>query len=119
MDPPSRKDARRIPLGVRQIYERRRPYHYGLLHRRISAMKEPKIQIHYDKEGDYLEITIGDHTPAVYVNSGVDLFKRVDRKSKKVVGYAVFNALKNTDAFRDLELPVPLTTLPKRSLERD
>ncbi len=53
-----------------------------------------KMFIHYDSEGDFLEIRIGIPTQAYYKDLGNDIFERRDEKTKKVKGYAFFNVQK-------------------------
>ena len=50
--------------------------------------------VHYNTEGDFLEIRFGKPTESYYEDIGDDIFKRIDEKTKKVRGYAFFNVKK-------------------------
>ena len=56
-------------------------------------MKE-KMFVHYNTEGDFLEIRFGKPTESYYEDIGDDIFKRIDEKTKKVRSYAFFNVKK-------------------------
>ncbi|HLC31392.1 MAG TPA: hypothetical protein VJK51_01885 [Candidatus Nanoarchaeia archaeon] len=66
------------------------------------------MHIYYDKEGDYLEIRFGEPTESTYEKIGSDTFVRVDRKTKEVKGYAVYNVRKGSGASIDIEIPIDL-----------
>ena len=53
-----------------------------------------KMYIHYDKEGDYLEVRFGPPSESYYEEMEEDTFERIDEKTGKVVGYAFFNVQK-------------------------
>jgi len=74
-------------------------------------MKNPTIQLYYDREGDYLELTFGEPTPAIFVKSAADTFARVDRETGDTVGYAVFNVMKGGEGFKIVELPIPASSI--------
>ena len=40
-----------------------------------------QLHLHYDEEGDLLEIRIGEPTPTSMKNLGNDLFERIEEKS--------------------------------------
>ena len=69
-------------------------------------MKE-KMFVHYDAEGDFLEIRFGKPTESYYEDTGDDIFKRIDEKTKKVRGYAFFNIKKRQEQQpKDIEIPL-------------
>jgi len=69
-------------------------------------MKE-KMFVHYDAEGDFLEIRFGKPTESYYEDIGDDIFKRIDEKTKKVRGYAFFNVKKRQEQQpKDIEIPL-------------
>ena len=69
-------------------------------------MKE-KMFVHYDAEGDFLEIRFGKPTESYYEDIGDDIFKRIDEKNKKVRGYAFFNVKKRQEQQpKDIEIPL-------------
>lgn len=69
-----------------------------------------KMSIHYDPEGDYLEVRFGKPSPAFFENRGDDIFIRKDRKTNEVKGYAIFNVKKRALAkqHQDIEVELPL-----------
>jgi hypothetical protein len=62
-----------------------------------------KLHIHWDAEGDFLEIRVGEATPAYYEEIGNDVFCRRDKKTSKITGYALFNVQKQQSA-KDVEV---------------
>ena len=67
--------------------------------------------IHYDPEGDFLEIRFGKPTPSHYEDLGDDTFQRIDEKSCEVKGYAFFNVQKRKNKqLKDLEVEIPLVS---------
>ncbi len=68
----------------------------------------PKMNIHYDPEGDFLEVRFGEPTPSHYEGIGDDIFERRDEKTGKVTGYAFFNVQKRKEKqFNDIEVELP------------
>lgn len=67
-----------------------------------------KMHIYYDKEGDYLEIRFGEPTESTYEKIGPDTFVRIDRNTKEVKGYAVYNVQKSSDTSIDIQIPAKL-----------
>ncbi len=72
-------------------------------------MKE-KFMIHYDEEGDLLELRIGEATDAYYEDIGDDIFERIDKKTGEVRGLAIFNFKKRNEnqTTVDVELPIKI-----------
>ncbi len=64
------------------------------------------MNIYYDEEGDFLEITIGDISNCSFDNLGKGIFKIVDKNTKEVKGIAVhsFKARTKSESIK-LELP--------------
>ena len=63
--------------------------------------------VHYNTEGDFLEIRFGKPTESYYEDIGDDIFKRIDEKTKKVRGYAFFNVKKRQEQQpKDIEIPL-------------
>jgi len=50
--------------------------------------------IHWDAEGDFLEVRFGKPTPSYYEDNGDDVFERRDEETGEVRGYAFFNFMK-------------------------
>jgi hypothetical protein len=71
-----------------------------------------KMFIHYDPEGDFLEVRFGKPTPAYYENLGNDTFERRDESTDAVRGYAFFNVSKRTKKLRDIEVELPAALAP-------
>lgn len=69
-----------------------------------------KMIIHWDAEGDFLEVRFGKPTPSYYEDKGEDIFERRDEKTGKVKGYAFFNFLqKKKSVPQDIEIDLPIT----------
>jgi len=66
--------------------------------------------IHYDEEGDLLELRMGEPTDAYYKDLGDDVFERIDSKTGELKGLAIFNFKRRNEkqASIDLELPVKI-----------
>lgn len=67
-----------------------------------------KMHIHYDKEGDFLEIRAGKPVKGYFNDLGNDLFERVNEKTGKVIGIAVFNFRKRANKPKGIEVATPL-----------
>ena len=52
---------------------------------------KPQMHIYYDKESDYLEIRFGAPTESHYKKIGTDTYVRIDEKTGKIRGYAIYN----------------------------
>ncbi|MEK6947618.1 MAG: hypothetical protein AABX19_00085 [Nanoarchaeota archaeon] len=68
-------------------------------------MKTKKLTLHYDEEGDYLEVTIGKIRKGYFKKVKNDYFERIDEKTGNVVGYTIFNFTKKKE-FNEIELPI-------------
>jgi len=67
-----------------------------------------KLHIYYDEEGDFLELRAGKLTPSVYNDIGNDIFQRIDEKTKKVKGFAIFNFKKRTEKLKSIDVLLPI-----------
>ncbi len=65
------------------------------------------MKIYYDTESDYLEIVFGESTECDYVKIGPDAYKRVDVKTGKVKGYAIFNVKKSDSPLKAINIELP------------
>ena len=63
------------------------------------------MHLHYDDEADYLEIRVGKPKEGYFNEVGNDLFERIDEKTGKVIGLAIFNFKKRTKKDIDFSLP--------------
>jgi uncharacterized protein YuzE len=64
------------------------------------------MHIYYDPEGDYLEIRFGESTESYYEKIGQDTFVRIDERTGKKVGYAIFNVRKIND-LKSIDVEIP------------
>jgi len=69
------------------------------------------MRIHYDEEADFLEINIAKPTKGFFKDIGNDVFERIDEKTNKVVGVAIFNFKKGAST-KDVELNLPFNVEP-------
>ena len=67
-----------------------------------------KLHIYYDEEGDFLELRIGKPTLSVYNDIGNDIFQRIDEKTRKVKGFAIFNFKKRTEKLKNIDVSLPI-----------
>lgn len=72
-------------------------------------MKE-KINIYYDKGGDFLELIIGSPRKSHFESLGNDIFRRRNEKTNKISGFIIFNFKKQIESRKEtrVELPVEL-----------
>ena len=68
---------------------------------------EDKMNIYYDEEGDFLEITTGNIDNCYFDNFGNGIFKIVDKSTKEVKGFAIFSFKKRTKNLEDLKISLP------------
>ncbi len=71
-----------------------------------------KMNIYYDDEGDLLEIQIGEPTPSYYEEISDGVFERIDEKTNKVKGFAVFSFRKRITEKKDINVPLPVRVHP-------
>jgi uncharacterized protein YuzE len=64
------------------------------------------MNIYYDAESDYLEIRFGEVTESHYEKIAADIFARVDKKTREIVGYAIYN-LKKNKSLKKLQIDIP------------
>jgi len=55
------------------------------------------MEMYYDKEGDFLEIVLGSQRKGRMKNVGKGIFHRIDEKTGKVVGVAIFSFRKRVE----------------------
>jgi len=68
---------------------------------------ENKMNIYYDEEGDYLEITSGDISNCYFDNIGNGIFRIVDKKTDEVMGIAIFSFKIRTKSLEEIKLSLP------------
>ena len=49
------------------------------------------LKIHYDEEGDFLEVRLDKSVKGFFIDKGNDIFERVDEKTNEIIGVAIFN----------------------------
>lgn len=70
-----------------------------------------KMFIHYDPEGDFLEVRFGKVVQSYYEDMGDDIFERRDEKTNKIIGYAFFNVQKRKQKqSKDIEVELPIVS---------
>ena len=69
---------------------------------------ESGMNIYYDEEGDFLEITMGDIPNCYFNNIGNGIFEITDKSNKKIKGIAIFSFKKRTKNLEGLKLSLPL-----------
>jgi len=67
-----------------------------------------KTYVHYDEEGDFLEVRMGKPTASYLKDIGNDLFERIDEKTGKIMGFAIFNLKKRTEKLKSVDVPLPI-----------
>jgi uncharacterized protein YuzE len=65
-----------------------------------------KINIHYDEEGDILEIQIGEPTPSYYEEIKEGIFERIDEKTGEIRGFAIFSFRERIKKEGDINIPL-------------
>ncbi|MEK6926688.1 MAG: hypothetical protein AABW50_05415 [Nanoarchaeota archaeon] len=65
------------------------------------------MNIYYDEEGDFLEITNGDISNCYFDNIGNGVFQIVNKETKEIKGIAVFNFKRRTENLEEIRLSLP------------
>jgi len=66
-----------------------------------------EMNIYYDEEGDFLEITMGNIDNCYFDNMGDGIFQIVDKSTKKIRGFAIFSFKKRTKSLESLKVALP------------
>ncbi len=66
------------------------------------------LNLYYDKEGDFLELSIGKQSEGSFKNLGDGIFKRIDKKTNKIIGVAIMGFKKRTEQTKDLKISLPV-----------
>ncbi len=69
-------------------------------------MKKNHMNVHYDAEADFLEITLSNSSEGYYKDLGEGITERIDEKSGKVAGIAILNFKKKVKEQRDIKIPL-------------
>jgi len=67
-----------------------------------------QLRVHYDEEGDFLEIAAGTPTKCYAEEIQPGVFIRIDEKTKKVKSIGIFSFKKRTKQAMDVNLNLPL-----------
>ena len=70
-----------------------------------------KLNVWLDKEGDFLEITVGKPVKGFFREIGNDMLERVDAKTGKVIGFSILNFSKGFDKSKEtkrFQLPLSM-----------
>ena len=65
------------------------------------------MNIYYDEDGDFLEITNGDISNCYFDNLGNGLFQIIDKSSGQVRGIAIFSFKTRTRNLEEIKLKLP------------
>ena len=68
---------------------------------------ENNMNLYYDQEGDFLEITSGDISNCYFDNLGNGIFKIVDKKTNEIKGIAIFNFKTRTQSLEEVKISFP------------
>jgi len=68
-----------------------------------------KIDIYYDEEGDFLEITIANPPEESYCEDiDEDVFIRRDEKTREVIGIGILNFKEHSKDLKDILIKAPV-----------
>jgi len=70
-------------------------------------MKGP-LRIHYDEEGDFLEMAVGKPSECYAEEVKPGIFVRIDEKTKEIKSIGILSFKKRANGIRDIKLDLPL-----------
>ena len=65
------------------------------------------LNIYYDEDGDFLEITNGDILNCYFDNLGGGIFQIIDKETKEVKGIAIHSFKKRSKGTEDIQINLP------------
>ncbi len=65
------------------------------------------MNIYYDEEGDFLEISNGDISDCYFDNLGNGIFQIIDKTTKEIKGIAIFSFKARTKNLEEIRLELP------------
>lgn len=65
------------------------------------------MNIYYDEEGDFLEITGGSISNCYFDNLGNGIFNIVDKETNEIKGIAIFSFKKRTKNLEEIQVSLP------------
>lgn len=66
------------------------------------------MNVYYDDEGDFLEISTGQMTEGYFKDLGEGIAERIDEKTGKITGIAILSFKKRTQNLKDLKISLPV-----------
>ncbi len=66
-----------------------------------------KLIIHYDEEGDLLEVRSSILTSCYMEDIGDDIFRRTDKKTGELKGFTIINFKKRTEKSKTFDISLP------------
>ena len=66
------------------------------------------MRVYYDKEGDFLEISIGKPSKCIASELGNGIFFRKDEKSEEVKSIGILGFKKRSKGLKDIKLDIPV-----------
>ena len=70
-------------------------------------MKGP-MRVHYDEEGDFLEIEVGKPTKCYAEEVEPGVFLRIDEKTKEIKSVGILSFKKRSKELKDIKLKLPI-----------
>ena len=70
-------------------------------------MKGP-MRVHYDEEGDFLEISVGNPTKCYADEVEPGVFLRIDEKTREVKSIGILSFKKRAKELKDIKLKLPI-----------
>lgn len=64
------------------------------------------MNVYYDAEADFLEITLGNSSEGYHNDIGEGITERLDEKTGKVIGIAILNFKKKAKEQKDIKIPL-------------
>ncbi|MBI2232978.1 MAG: hypothetical protein HYU56_03590 [Candidatus Aenigmarchaeota archaeon] len=65
------------------------------------------IKVWYDEDGDYLEFSM-TKKKGIFEDDGRGIFRRIDPKTKDVIGFGVINFKKKLRKNKHIDLPIKI-----------
>lgn len=69
------------------------------------------MNIYYDEEGDYLEITLGDISNCYFDNTGNGIFQIMDKSTNEIKGILIHSFKARTKNLDEVRLSFPFKLL--------
>lgn len=76
------------------------------------------MRVHYDEEGDFLEIGVGKPTKCYAEEVKPGVFIRIDEKSEEVKSIGILSFKKRTNGLKDINFKLPVDINFSKSLNK-